>query len=675
MKHITTKIAWAFVLVASLMASCKDDDEPGIPGGLALDKTEIAIGPEGGTERIQVSASTSWVASVSGPWVSVSPANGVGSAASELAIDSTLENTSRTIEIRYTPQGQQPQTVTITQFGFGKQILIKEPDVEIESSADYDDRYFDVTISTNVHFKIDENVEYSFGEEPTAEDAAEAETQREDWLELPNQNELEVDLDRKARPRSVTARFHWGMNTIPYTRVAKVKLLPINPEEDQLVDENGNPLESVTLTVTQKPALRITDDRAGDSLAIIMICEKIQTMAPYESGENMRNWEGVTLWERTDRLPDGTRVPDEWVGRVRSVDFILFNLQEEETFPREIRYLKYLEDLRIESNTNRQSREMEFGEDICELKHLKKLSIKSFGLIDLPKGFVNFGGAVDGRYDGLEVLELNSNNFASLSALTDVINPTNFPKLKTLDLSGCRRSDSFIDLTGTNGVYNNIPIGLWINIGSVGNRNAEREAFIQLLTWEKLTSLSLSYNYIEGELPSDDEMLAAIGTDNAYYKEEDFFEGAGTVDDWEYKISKDTCNWLLTTREEGGRGVQSTLNDEPVYGNEVPRVLPFTRSFSINLNFLTGPMPNWLLYHPYFVEWNPGSMILNQQEKGKNTAGVNVGFENVSPYDFDYSYYYGHQNPDMDNPDTYEGVAYPLYYYRYVAGSENADSE
>lgn len=669
MRYITN-ITCMLALCTGLFVSCKDEDEPGIPGGIALDKTEIAVGPEGGTEYVQVTANTNWVASASGPWVSVSPANGLGSAESALVIDSTLENTSRTIEIRFTPQGQSPQTVTVTQFGFGKQILLEEPDVEIESSASYDDRHFDVTVSTNVHFKIDENVEYSFAEEPTGEDAENAERERTGWIELPEQNDLDVNLDRKARPRTVTARFRWGMNTVPYTRIAKIKLLPLNPEEDQLVDNDGNPVDYVTLTVTQKPALRITDDRAGDSLAIVMICEKTQTLAPYATNENMRNWDGVTLWERTDKLPDGTRIPDEWVGRVRSVEFVMLNLMEGEEFPRELRYLKYLEELHIESNTNRQSREMEFGEDLCELKHLKRLAIKSYGLTSLPEGFDKLGGAVDPSYEGLESLELNSNNFASLSALLEVLNPGNFPKLKHLDLSGCRRSDAFIDLTGTNGVYNNNPIGLWINIGSVNRRTAEGDALIRLLTWNRLTYLSLSYGYMEGELPSDEEMVNALG-DEAYYKEADFFEGKGSASDWKYKISKDTCNWLLSAEETGGRGIQSALNEEPVYGNQVPRVLPFTRGFSINLNFLTGPMPNWIIFHPYFAEWNPGGLIFNQQEKGKNSAGVNVGFDNISPYDFNYSYYYGSEKPDMDNPESYQNVAYPLYYFRYVENSGN----
>lgn len=659
MKYINN-ITWALILCMGLVVSCKDDDEPGTSEALTLDKTEITMGPEGGTERVQVTSNLSWVSSVSGPWVSVSPANGIGSAECILSVDSTLENTSRTLEIKYAPQGQQPQTLTVTQFGFGKQILIKDPEVELESSANYDDRYFDVTISTNVELKIDmDNIDYSFAEgEPSAEDEEEANSQKTGWIELEGSNTPVVDLDRKARPRTVKVRFRWDMNTIAYTRVAKVSLVPLHPEEDQLVDNDGNPIEKVTLTVTQKAAPKITDDRAGDSLAIIMICEKIQSMVSYDPSENMRNWDGVTLWERTDDFPEGMD-KEAAIGRVRSVNFMGFDIKEGEDFPREIRYLKYLEGLYIQSNTNRQSREMHFGEDICDLKYLKNLNITSYGLVDLPENIQNL--------KSLESLVLSSNNFASLADLTAVINKDNFPNLKMLELSGCRRSDAFIDLSATSdNTYNGVPLGLCINIGKVGTVNPERQALIDLLSWDNLTSFGLSYGYIEGELPSDEEMVAALGA-KAHYSESDFFEGGAAATDWEYKISKDTCQWLLSD----DRPITNALSSN-VRGTDVPRVLPFARVFSINLNFLTGPMPNWIMFHPYFVEWNPGSMVLNQQEKGKNSDGVIVGFDNISPYDFNYSYYYGNDRPDMSDPSTYENVAYPLYYFRYVALDEDA---
>ena len=42
MKFLNNSMIWSLILCAGLVVSCKDDDEPGIPGGLALDKTEIA---------------------------------------------------------------------------------------------------------------------------------------------------------------------------------------------------------------------------------------------------------------------------------------------------------------------------------------------------------------------------------------------------------------------------------------------------------------------------------------------------------------------------------------------------------------------------------------------------------------------------------------------------------
>ena len=75
------------------------------------------------------------------------------------------------------------------------------------------------------------------------------------------------------------------------------------------------------------------DNRSGDSLAIITINEKIQSMMSFDTSENMQNWDNVTLWEATDKdIPEGA------VGRVRSVKFSLFNLQEGEMLPKEIRY-------------------------------------------------------------------------------------------------------------------------------------------------------------------------------------------------------------------------------------------------------------------------------------------------------------------------------------------------
>lgn len=158
------KIIIGLALCAGIVTSCKED-EAGVSNNISTDKDEITIGPEGGTEQVAVSTSADWVAGSAKPWISISPANGMGSADCRLAIDSTLENNARTTQIRFAAEGQEPKLITVTQFGFNKQILLKEPEVEIENSTEYDKRFFEATISTNIHFKIDEeNIEYSFAE-------------------------------------------------------------------------------------------------------------------------------------------------------------------------------------------------------------------------------------------------------------------------------------------------------------------------------------------------------------------------------------------------------------------------------------------------------------------------------------------------------------------------------
>lgn len=670
MKYLS-KITLGLILCAGFITSCKDDDETGIPGGIAVDKEEITIAAEGGTEKVAVSSNASWVASASKPWIAVSPANGLGSAECSLAIDSTLENTSRTAQVRFSLEGQEPKVITVTQFGYGKQILIKEPDIEIENSAAYDKRYFEATISTNINFKISETVDYSFAnaENMTEEEKEDLKSEKAGWLTMPKADDLKVNLDRKARPRTVKIRFRWNSNMASYARIAKIHLVPQNPEEDQLVDNDGNPIEEVTLTVTQKPALKIEDNRSGDSLAIIAINQKIQGMAGFDTSENMQNWSGVTLWEATD---EGKGLPSqEAIGRVRSVKLAMFNLKDGETLPKEIRYLKYLESFAIQSNENHQTRSVSLGEEICELKYLKELTVYAYGLEKLPENFAKLGGKEGSDYRGLKKLNLGTNNFAKLSTITDIVNQDNFPQLISLDLSGCRRTDIIQDLSEITGSkYNGREVGLHINL----NKSDDKNALIKLLTWDKLVDLSFSYNFVEGKLPTDDEMIAALGrigkatsyTDDDFFTEDELKANPSVFLD---KISNDTCQWLKTSDNEVTfKQVDGT--DLKAKGTEVPRVLPKVRAFSFNLNYLSGSLPKWILFHPYFATWNPETFVFSQELGYKDSDKKSPGFDNIDIVKFDYSYYYGSTDPGTSKVD---GVAYPLYYRKYVANTSTAD--
>ena len=656
MKYLN-KITLGLILCMGLMTSCKDDDEIGIPGGIAVDREEITIVAEGGTEKIAVSSNSNWVSSSSQPWISISPANGLGSADCSLAIDSTLSEKSREAQIRFSVEGQESKSIRVIQFGYGKQIILKEPTVEIESSARYDDRYFDAVISANVAFKIDSNVEYSFEGLTDADNENELESDRTGWIEMPKADDLEINLDRGYRPRTVKVRFKWKANIVPCTRVAKIRLLPKNADE-QLIDNEGNPTGEVILTVKQKPALRITDDRAGDSIAILAINEKVQSMINFDSSESMLNWNYVKLWEATDKLPNGDK---NAIGRVRSVQFMLIDLKDGETLPKEVRHLKYLESFTIQSNANWQIRNISLGEEICELKHLKELSVYALGLEKLSENFIKLGGKVDDSYVGLEALNLASNGFNQLSDITNVVNQENFPNLTALSLTGCRRVDIIKDLSQISGTneYNGKKVGLHINL----DNPSDKSAFMKLLTWDSLRELSLSYNYIEGELPDDDYITNNLTIKS--YQESDFFtedELKAEPSIYLTKISADTCGWLKTINKEVIYQHDESSTSWKITGQDVPRVLPNARAFSFNLNYLTGALPKWILFHPYFVEWSPETFIFAQEDEAKDTKSQPVGFNNIDNVKFDYKYYYG----TTGNKDE-EGVAYPLYYKRYVA--------
>lgn len=667
MKYIK-KLTWLLVLGAGLMtASCSDSDDVDIPGGLAIDKEQIEIAAEGGSEQLAIAASQNWVANVDEPWLMLTPANGVGSTTATVVVDSTLMNGRRTTDIVFIGDNGQRRTVSVKQFGYGKQIDIKEPTVEIENSESYDKRAFKSLISANVECKIGK-IEYSFEGDMTDAEKAENESEREGWL-LNSKDEdkltgtnLGIVLDRKARPRSVKFKFRWAMNVVPAVRVAKVHLVPVKAE-DQLVDADGKPIDDVILTVRQKAAPKIEDNRAGDSLSVIMINQKLGSIATFDSSDNMRNWSGVTLWEATDAF---VKDHPEALGRVRSVKFSMFNLKSGETLPKEVGNLKFLESFSVAANENNQIREVNLGDEICSLKYLKNLTVQAYGLTQLPANFVNLGKS-------LETLNLVSNNFNKLSDITNIVNEKNFPKLRNLILYAQRRTDVVINLASLGEknaagvyVYNNYPIGLY---GKVNAGSADRQALLKLLTWDKLNTLELSYCFLEGELPTDDEMteaLEAAGKATRYSKSDFSTNKADYLD----KLVGDTCKWLLsgwdnhvTCKHKDGSVVS-----EDVYPLQVPRVLPNCRQLSLNLNFFTGKVPNWILFHPHLVEWNAPTRIFNQQPKGKNSDGAAVGFSNMTEDSYSYDYYYGTKDPG--SKWEVPGVAYPLYYRKYVAAGD-----
>lgn len=552
MKHIL-RIALGLIACMAITAACDDDDDKGF-NGLAVDKEDITIGAEGGTGELVVTSGSDWVANASEPWLTISPANGLGGTTEcKIAVDSTMSNEMRTAEVRFVQKGQTARTMTIRQTGYGKMISIEEPEIEIEASAVADKRYFETTVTTNVAFKIE----------------AEYEDSEIGWI-TPPANPT-VDLDRGYRPRTVKIRFDWKMNPDFDQRIAKIHFIPQNAEDELEVP--------AVLTVTQKASPKIEDNRSGDSIALLTIKERLGAASTWDPSENMRNWDNVVLWERTDEeLPS-----EDAVGRVRSVAFYFF--ETDETISQEVHYLTYVESLSFSSNTNTMWRNIDLGNDICELKYLKSLTVSAYGLVSLPDDLVKLG-------DTLEELYLGANNFADVP---DILTEENFPKLKSLSFVANRRWET-ADLRQADDPKFADGIGFHFNV-------QENDALRRLLLWENLEELTLSNNYMEGQIP--DFTVEEVGS----YTEEDLV------------ALGDTVRWLYATPE----------------GQNIPRVLPKAKKLSLNLNFFTGLLPDWILYHPYLIEWIPDILIFNQQEKGFDSNGKAVGFTNV-PKTFDYYY-------------------------------------
>lgn len=549
MKNIV-KITLGLIAAMFVMVGCNDSDDSA-PVTFSVDTENITMGPEGGKKSIAISAAGEWSVVSSHAWINVSPASGVGSSSCEVTVHSSSLNDSRS-EFLCIRSGAEERTIAVNQTGYEKTISPKTTEVKVKSFDEFDKRKFEVEILTNIAFDV--KFEYLNG-------AA-------DWLELAENDYKESNT---ARPRTVKLSFTWGMNSNPDERVAEIHFVP--------QDETIELAEPAIVTVRQEAALKIEDNRAGDSLTLITLTELINCWGDtWDTSERMENWEGVTLWEANDKdLPC-----PEAVGRVRSASYAFFKTKE--TLPSEIRHLKYLESFTILTNENTMLLSIELCPEICELNYLKKLYIFSYGLVSLPDEFVKLGKS-------LEYLDLSANNFDEIPPM---LTPENFPKLKTLRLISTRRWATK-DLRKKGDFENGI--GLHFRSDKSGDNQLRR-----LLLWENLEEIYLQNCYIEGELP--DFTIGEEGIEAYTQADVDAFGG-------------DTIQWLV--------------------GSGIPKVMPNLKAFAINLNFFTGELPDWLLYHPNFMEWIPDALVFPQNEPAYNSEGENVGFTNA-PTNFEYYY-------------------------------------
>ena len=615
-KYYTTGL---FVLGLALFNSCKDENE--LASGFSIDKEEITMGENGGIETIQVSGDAKWQTTIDATWVRVLPSNGVGSTLCEVKVDSSVVAEPRYAEIMYMAEGGTTKTVKITQTGYMKGVFVENADQEIviENSGEYGKRYYDLKVTANIEFDVAVNFE----------------TDGAEWLKY---NKRDINYDYGDRPRTFNLRFDWLTNVQDSERTATVTITPKG--------DDANVANPLVLKFRQKSAPKITDDRAGDSLAILAIYETMNGIFKWDGSENMMYWEGVELWKATDKeVKDNPKL----LGRVKSVEFKLFETYE--SIPYQIKHLWTAKSILFTGNSNTSLKSIKLGPEICALagegKMLKELTIKAYGLVELPEGFAEFG-------KNLEMLDLSSNNFEYKEETFDknglgVINYTNFEKLKKLRLNKITRYDTTRDLSQ---VAEKDSVGFrWsTGFGTFTNKPTQatnNEYFKMLLKWEQLEELSLSLNLLEGELPSDEELLE-LGIPE--YSEE-FLK--------KMPYYKDGVNDTIKLEDAN----QYLLKVDPETGKTAPRVWPNMKSLSLNLNFLTGKLPKWILYHPYLTYWNPFSMIFTQETGAINTDKEKAGFEaeptNLSNYTnlgYSESYYdvYPGRKPKNEDSDSTE---------------------
>lgn len=579
-----------------LAVSCKEEDN--VVSEFSIDKTEIAVGADGGSELLEIKGNVKWQGTSECSWLKFSPSNGEGAATCEVLVDSSVVAEPREGVITFMAAGQTTATtVKVMQMGYAKGIFVSEEDrtISVENSAKLEERFFEVTMMANVNFDV--RVNNLPAEDGTVSD--------KEWLKYKKET---PNYDYGDRPRLLKLHFDWEINMTEKARTAEVI---ITPQETSDTEGNG----AIKLVVTQKPAPVITDDRAGDSLALLSIYSSMNGIFTWDASENMRYWKGVELWEATDKYieieEDGTinysaSVPKDLIGRLKSVEFIAFETKD--SLPYQVKYLKTAESITFSGNSNTFLKDIVLGNEICELVkygHLRNLAIRAYGLVGLPENFTEFGKT-------LVSLDLSSNNFEVMGKSGSTINGVkvlgiesitqeNFPHLRSLYLNKINRYDTTKDLSAYKRKDDKLGFRWTTGYGGDGfpgpSDGYDNTYFKELLQWENLEYLSLSLNMLDGELPSDQDLLD-LGIEP--YEAEDI-NNAANEDTIGNEIARD-------------------------YLIGAPKVWPRMKKLSLNLNFMTGKLPDWILYHPYLSFWDPFTMIFQQElsttsSKAKNTKG------------------------------------------------------
>lgn len=550
MKYLIRIFLIVFAAGFALTACDKNDHVT----SFGLDTEQITIGAEGGIETVRVESSGNWVASTEAAWLAITPANGIGTMDCKISVDTTLlADDVRRGTVKFINNNNEERLLQVIQTGYEKMVVLSLTEQSVANYAAAADRVFEVDVTANVEFVISKN-----------DDAS--------WIK---NEDFTFELDRGARPRTVTLKFKWDSNTVPEERTA---IFNFNAESGEELSRSD------ILTVIQQAAEEIVPGtRRGDSLAIIACARAMNySIGSRNEGENMNNWTFVEMWSKTDE-----NYVDSLEGRVRLLKFQSFKTADGEGIPFEIQYLTGLETLSFYGNGNAFLRDFSSGEYIAKLTQLKHLELGSFGLSSLDDSF--------GELVNLETLELSGNNFNEVPGV--LLDLNNFPNLESLGLMANVRYNVSDFNTTTR------------DVDEWGGLHADGAFPTALFQREKLTYMRLSNNYIWGTIPDFDDAQY-----NAYFPR------------W---AAGDTFMYYDTNGNEVIETVPAGLVGKA-------KVLPNAQTFSLNLNMLYGSVPDWILYHPHLVDWDPETLVFTQRESIP-LSGITPGFDNV-PATYDYYY-------------------------------------
>ncbi len=395
-----------------------------------------------------------------------------------------------------------------------------------------------------------------------------------------------VELSYGFRPVKQTLRFNFESHSDPSgERKAQIIFHPKDRSQEAIID---------TLSITQKAGIKIDPNRQGDSLALVSIFEKMNNYLYINYNDRLESWESVKLWEEGEK-----GATEENIGRVRSLKLWIYNLDD--VLPYEFRYLTELETLNIWGNENHNIKSLTVGPNLQTLTKLKSLTVGAHGL-------ESFSVEELGREVAQSLVHLSlSTNL--LNRIPEDITAENFPNLTSLEVASNQRV-LISDLSNTTDE-------------EIGIEGTLTEDYIRFFRWEKLVHLALGPNYISGTIPTAEQ----INTSETYTAAEVAANDSLQIDPNSPEAIKTGYNTLV------GK----------------PKIMPNLKTLRLNLNRLNGTVPEWLMYHPHLLWFDPYILIFNQEGKDRN--GKVSGFDNI-PRNLDYYYgMYPSQAPNYVNTE------------------------